>query len=155
MPTSTERPSSSYAFPEKALAKWRDKRLKVTAQSNNELLARFRFDGSTCANMGVPLAFDFEVSLEREETGGHRIVSSSCEPAEGHTGYQSMCAFLDKPERYMTQLRGHRPLVGQMLSSVLAWQSPTSPAGCMCTRASQDHKWRIVLQTLHFALDDQ
>jgi len=152
-PHSTVRSNSSYAFPEKALAKWRDRRLKVTAQPNHELLAIFRFDGSTCANMGIPLAFDYEVRLKREEAGGHRILSSSCEPAEEHSGYQSMCAFLDKPERYMTQLRAHQPLVGQTLSSALTWQSPTSPAGCLCTRASQDHKWRIVFQTLCFALD--
>jgi len=154
-PTSTVRTSSSYAFPEKALAKWRDKRLKVTAEPNNELLARFRFDGSTCANMGLPLAFDYEVRLQPEAAGGHRILSSTCEPAEKHSGYQSMCAFLDKPERYMTQLRAHQPLVGQSLSSALTWQSPTSPAGCLCTRASQDHKWRIVLQSVHYALHDQ
>ena len=153
-PSSTVRPSSSYAFPEKALAKWSDKRLKVTAQPDNELLARFRFDGSTCTNMGVPLAFDYEVRLKREAAGRHRILSSSCEPAEEHTGYQSMCAYLDKPDRFMTQLQAHQPLVGQILSSSLTWQSPSSPAGCLCTRASQDHKWRIVLQTLHFALEE-
>jgi len=154
-PASTVGTSSSYAFPEKALTKWRDKRLQVTALPNNELLARFRLDGSTCTNMGVPLAFDYEVRLKREEAGGHRILSSSCEPAENHTGYQNMCAYLDKPDRYMTQLRAHQPLVGQLLSDALTWQSPTSPAGCLCTRASQDHKWRIVLQTLHFALEEQ
>ncbi|MEO2047746.1 MAG: hypothetical protein ABGX16_14370 [Pirellulales bacterium] len=154
-PASTVRSSSSYAFPKKALSKWRDKRLRVTAEPNNELLAIFRFDGSTCTNMGLPLAFDYKVRLKREQAGGHRILSSSCEPAEEHLGYQNMCAFLDKPKRYMTLLRAHQPLVGQPLSEVLAWQSPTSPAGCLCTRASQDHKWRIVLQTLHFALEDQ
>ncbi len=154
-PASTAAVSASYAFPEKALAKWRDKRLQVTALPNNELLAKFRLDGSTCTNMGTPLAFDYKIRLKREETGGHRILSSTCEPAENHTGYQNMCAYLDKPDRYMTQLRAHQPLVGQSLSNALTWQSPTSPAGCLCTRASQDHKWRIVLQTLHFALEDQ
>lgn len=154
VPTSVARSSASYAFPEKALAKWRDKRLKVVAQPNNELLATFRLDGSTCTNMGVPLAFDYEIRLIKEGSGRHRILSSTCEPAEGHMGYQSMCAYLDRPDRYMAQLRAHQPLVGQPLSNSLTWRSPTSPAGCLCTRASQDHKWRIVLQTLYFALED-
>ncbi len=153
-PTSVARPSASYDFPEKALIKWRDGRLKVVGQPNNELLATFRLDGSTCTNMGTPLAFDYIIRLKREEQGGHRILSSSCEPAEGHVGYQSMCAYLDKPDRFMAQLRAHQPLEGQPLSKALTWQTPTSPAGCLCTRASQDHKWRIVLQTLHFALEE-
>jgi hypothetical protein len=79
--TSTVYSTPSYAFPKKALAKWRDKRLRVTAQPNNELLAKFRFDGSTCTNMGLPLAFDYVIRLKREESGEHRILSSSCEPA--------------------------------------------------------------------------
>jgi len=153
-PSSVARPTASYAFPEKALAKWRDGRLKVVAQPNNELLATFRLDGSTCTNMGTPLAFKYEIRLKQEDGVGHRIISSTCGPAEDHIGYQSMCAYLDKPERYMTQLTAHQPLVGQPLSKALTWQSPTSPAGCLCTRASQDHKWRIVLQTLHFALEE-
>ena len=154
VPSSTTSQQGNYAFPEKTLIRWRDKRLKVIAQPENELLAQFRFDGSTCTNMGIPLAFDFEVRLKKEENGEHQILSSSCEPSAEHTGYQNMCAYLDKPERYMAQLKSHQPLVGEPLSKALTWQTPTSPAGCLCTRASQDHKWRIVLQTLHFALEE-
>ena len=153
-PTMKTRRNSGYAFPEKALVRWRDKRLKVIAGPNDELLARFHFDGSTCNNMGVPLAFEFEVRLKREADNTHLIVSSACEPAEDNAGYRSMCAYLDKPDQFMSQLGGHRPLVGQPLSKALQWQPPTSPAGCLCTRASQDHKWRIVLHTLHFALEN-
>jgi len=154
VPTATIRTDNNYAFPEKTLVRWREKRLKVIALPENQILATFRFDGSTCTNMGIPLAFDYEVRLKKEEDGGHQILSSTCEPTEDHTGFQSMCAYLDKPERYMSQLRAHRPLEGQPLSNSLTWKSPTSPAGCLCTRASQDHKWRIVLQTLHFALEE-
>ena len=158
-PTSATRANTSYAFPEKTLTRWRDKRLRVIAQPNHELLATFRFDGSTCTNMGIPLAFDYKVRLKIEkqgqkETGPHRILNLTCAPAKDHTGYQSMCAYLDKPARLLTQLSAHQPLLGQLLSETLTWQPPASPAGCLCTRASQDHKWKIVLQTLHFALDN-
>ena len=153
-PSSIVRAMGNYTFPEKALAKWRDSRLKVVAWPNNELLATFRLNGSTCTNMGVPLAFEYQIHLKREEFGGHRILSSSCEPAAEHMGYQNMCAYHDKPECYMAQLRSHQPLVGQPLSDALTWQSSSSPTDCLCTRASQDHKWQIVLQTLHFALED-
>ena len=151
-PSATVR--SCYSFPEKALMKWRDNRLQVTALPNQELLASFRFDGSTCTNIGAPLAFEYHVKLRREVTGEHRILSSACQPAQDHLGFQSMCAYLDKPDRFMEQLNCYQPLVSQPLSDSLTWQTPTSPAGCLCTRASQDHKWRIVFQTLHFALNN-
>ena len=152
-PTSRRAEGGSYAFPEKALTGWCDKRLQVFAESNRSLKARFRFEGSTCTNMGVPWAFDYEVRLEQEAEGDHRIVSASCEPVTDHAGYRSMCAYITKPERFMSQLKSHQPMVGQLLSEVLGWQPSVSPAGCLCTRASQDHKWRIVLQTIHFALN--
>jgi hypothetical protein len=153
VPISEEDCSASYAFPEKALCRWRDKRLQMTAQGNDELQATFRFDGSTCTNMGVPLAFDYVVKLKRNKDRGYDILGSDCEPAEDHIGYQSMCAYLDNPDRFMSQLKSHRPLAGRTLHEALTWRTPISPAGCLCTRASQDHKWRIVLQTIHYALE--
>jgi hypothetical protein len=144
----------SYAFPEKTLALWRDKRLTLRAVSDAELHAKFRMEGSTCNNMGVPLAFDFDVVLRKEERLGYRIVSAVCQPSEGHAGYRSMCAYLDNPDRCMSQLRQHRPLIGCVLKDVLNWTPKVSPAGCLCTRASQDHKWRIALQTIHFAVEN-
>lgn len=146
--------AASYGFPEKTLERWRSQRLRITAQPGGELLAKFRFDGSTCSNMGVALAFDYEVRLTRDGNSGYRIVRCSCRPAEGHEGYRSMCAVLDNPERHMASLESYQPFVGRSLHEVLTWRASVSPAGCLCTRASQDHKWRIVLQTIHYALEN-
>ena len=145
---------ANYAFPEKALMRWRDERLTITAGRNKHLSAVFRWDGSTCTNLGMPLAFDYEVAITHENDAGYRIVSSACKPIEKHTGYQSMCAYHDDSQRFMDQLRQYCPLEGKLLHESLSWDPPTSPAGCLCTRASQDHKWRIVLQTIHFALNN-
>jgi len=30
---------------------------------------------------------------------------------------------------------------------------PASPAGCYCEPASRQHKWGLVLETIHYALD--
>jgi hypothetical protein len=38
------------------------------------------------------------------------------------------------------------------LNAVLQWQRKPSVAGCYCERASRDHKWGLVLETIHFAL---
>ena len=43
-------------------------------------------------------------------------------------------------------------LPGNRLDKVLEWEPPASPAGCLCSQSSRDHKWRIVLQTLHYSL---
>ena len=154
-----EHSPANYAFPEKALMRWRDERLTIKAGRNKHLSAVFRWEGSTCTNQGMPLAFDYEVTMTHEpliheNNAGYRIVSSSCKPAEKHTGYQAMCAYHDSSQRFMDQVRQYCPLEGNLLHESLSWDSPTSPAGCLCTRASQDHKWRIVLQTLHFALNN-
>ena len=154
IPSSPADASASYAFPERTLTRWRDKRLNVTALANDQFRAIFRLDGSTCTNMGIPLQFDYVVELQKEADNSYRITHSDCRPTENHNGYQSMCAYLDKPERYMSQLEAYRPLVGRPLHEALGWDPPTSPAGCLCTRASQDHKWRIVLHTLHYALEN-
>jgi hypothetical protein len=143
-----------YAFPEKTLALWRDKRLTLTPISEDELHAKFCMEGSTCNNMGVPLEFDFHIVLNRESTRAYRITAASCEPAANHQGYREMCAFLDKSDGFMAQLRSHRPMIGELLKDALKWNPQVSPAGCLCTRANQDHKWRIVLQTIHYTLEN-
>lgn len=148
-------PSSAYAFPERTLARWQEKRLSLTALSGGKVQAMFRTDGSTCTNMGVPLQFIYQVSLQREENSEYRITDVSCCPAEESTGYQSMCAYLGNPDRFMAELEDYRPLVGRPLSEAIGWKVSTSPAGCLCTRPSQDHKWRIVLQTVHYALQNK
>ena len=129
------------------------KRLQLAVQSSRELLASFRFDGSTCSNMGVPLVIDYHVYLERDGGNGYRITRSFCQPADNDIGYRSTCAYLENPARHMAQIESYQPFVGRSLHEVLAWNPPVSSAGCLCTHAHEDHKWRIVLQTIHFALE--
>ena len=40
-----------------------------------------------------------------------------------------------------------------VLDDLLEWSPVTSPSACLCTQASRDHKWRIVLHTIHYALN--
>ncbi|MBX3427901.1 MAG: hypothetical protein KF688_19635 [Pirellulales bacterium] len=157
-PTAAMQPPPAYAFPLKTLSLWRTKRLTITGggsagDSGRSVAAVFRFDGSTCTNMGVPLAFEYRVELQRELGGAYRIVGCDCAPAADRPGYQSMCRYLDAPRQYMDELAAYRPLVGSLLDEALAWNPPTSPAGCLCSQASQDHKWRAVFHTIHFALN--
>jgi hypothetical protein len=76
-------------------------------------------------------------------------------PSPGDEGYRSMCQYLDNPDGLMLAIERERPLVGQPLNSVLAWESRSSGAGCYCELSDRMHKWRLVLETIHYALAQQ
>jgi hypothetical protein len=52
----------------------------------------------------------------------------------------------------MTAIEGEKPLSGERLNAVLSWGRKPSVAGCYCESSSRDHKWGLVLETIHFAL---
>jgi hypothetical protein len=66
-----------------------------------------------------------------------------------------MCAFMDNAEQLMAALDAEKPLLGQPLDSVLAWTAASGAAGCYCHASDRMHKWRLVLETIHFALARQ
>lgn len=143
-----------YSVNPRALRKWAEERVRVEARPDGTVGAVFRFDGTTCSNMGRPLAFDYQVSLTGADDG-YRILDSRCIPAEGDDGYQYTCAHLADPDRLMADIAEERPLLGRPLDDVLAWNRPTAPAGCPCTADSRAHKWGLALEAIHFALARQ
>lgn len=146
--------SASYAVHVKALARWSAERLTLTPRNDGSTDALFRYEGTTCTNLGRRLLFHYHVRLGPASMG-YRILSQRCVPAPGDDGYSSMCEFLDDPESLMAAIDEERPLVGEPLASVLSWQSPTTGAGCYCAVGDRMHKWRLVLETIHFALAEQ
>src|SRR2546426_1635645 len=132
----------AYGFPERALSKWSRERLQVKRLSGGRLLARFRFDGKTCGSLGRAFALDFEVELERELTGEHRILACSSAPAATSGAHSLMCAYMADPAGFQESLK-EAPLLGQPLGAALEWAADQSPAPCLCLVASRNHKWRI------------
>ncbi|HUG11824.1 MAG TPA: hypothetical protein VMM36_12460 [Opitutaceae bacterium] len=142
---------AGYTVNTRALRKWADERVQFGARADGTLEAVFRFDGTTCSNMGHPLAFDYRVILSGPD-GGHRILETSCGPAQGDRGYEFTCAFLDDPDKHLLDIASDRPLIGQPLDDVLRWQRPSAPSGCHCTADTRIHKWGLALEAIHFAL---
>jgi hypothetical protein len=141
-----------YSVSLKALERWSDERLTMTRQSDGTIDAVFRYEGTTCTNMGRPLKFDYRVTMgPREE--GYPIREQRCEPAAGDQGYTSMCRYLSDPEALMASIGREQPLTGQPLDEVMRLARPASPAGCYCEPASRQHKWGLVLETIHYALE--
>ena len=140
-----------YSVSLKALRRWSAERLALTPRADGTIDAVFRYEGTTCTNMGRPLHFLYHVTLgPREE--GYPIREQSCGPAPGDDGYASMCRYRSDGEALMTTVAAERPLHGRRLDEVLQWTRAASPAGCYCDVDSRQHKWGLVLETIHYRL---
>jgi hypothetical protein len=143
--------NAAYTVSRKALQRWSDERLTISARPDGGVDAIFRYEGTTCTNLGRPLLFHYSVTLGSSDEG-YPIRDQSCAPAPGDGGYTSMCRYISHPESLMAAIDRERPLQGQRLDDVLQWRRPASPAGCYCEPESRQHKWGLVLETIHYAL---
>lgn len=142
---------AAYSVNRKALKRWSEERLSMNLNQDGSLDAVFRYDGTTCTNMGRPLAFDYSVKLgPRAE--GYPIREQRCSPAPGDTGYEHMCEYIENPEGVMAAIEQEKPLRGEGLNAILSWRREASGAGCFCEAASRNHKWGLALETIHYAL---
>jgi hypothetical protein len=142
---------AQYTVNRKALQRWSEERLAIEPGPDGSIDATFRYDGTTCTNMGRPLAFIYNVKLgPRAE--GYPILKQSCGPAQGDTGYESMCKYVADPESLMADIESEKPLIGQRLNSILTWRREPNGAGCYCEASSRYHKWGLVLETIHYSL---
>lgn len=145
---------AKYTVNAKALARWAVDRLTLTRQQDGTTNAVFQYEGTTCSNLGSQLLFDYHVTLGLPEQG-YPIQSQRCGPTADDEGYKSMCRYLDDAQHLMAALDQEKPLLGQPLNNVLFWNSPASAAGCHCELSDRMHKWRLVLETIHYALVQQ
>ena len=143
--------NASYSISFKALQRWSQDRLTIEIRDDGSIAAMFRYEGTTCTNMGRPLHFHYHVTLgPREE--GYPILEQWCRPAPGDGGYTAMCRYLSHQDELMASIALERPLHGRPLDDVVRWSRPASPAGCYCEPESRQHKWGLVLETIHYAL---
>jgi hypothetical protein len=142
---------AQYTTNEKALRRWAAERLTLDWKEDGSVEAEFRYDGTTCTNMGRPMEFRYRVTLgPRRE--GYPIRRQHCGPAPGDEGHTYMCRYMTSSEQLMVAIENERPLLDQPLNDVLSWQRPEASAGCYCEPASRKHKWGLVLETIHYAL---
>jgi hypothetical protein len=142
---------ASYSVSVKALQRWSHERLTIETRDDGSVAALFRYEGTTCTNMGRPLQFHYHVKLGRREDG-YPILEQSCRPAPGDAGHMAMCRYISDRELLMASIATERPLHGRPLDDVVRWTRTASPAGCYCEAESRQHKWGLVLETIHYAL---
>lgn len=143
--------AGKYTVSERALRKWAQERVRIQRRDDGTIFAQFRFDGTTCSNMGRPLTFDYAVGLSAP-ADGLTILSADCRPAEGDDGHTAMCSYLKDGPALLAEIAAERPLLGRPLGEVLQWTRATASAGCYCSPASRTHKWGLALEAIHFTL---
>jgi hypothetical protein len=142
--------NARYSINPRALRKWSQERLQLR-MLDRCVEARFRYEGTTCSNLGRPLAYDYLIKLDGPENG-YRIRETLCAPAPGDTGHAAMCEYINNGETLTATIARECPLVGRPLNDVLMWKRPFSPAACYCDAESRMHKWGLVLEVIHFVL---
>ena len=123
--------NARYSVNRKALKRWADERLSMNMHQDGSLEAVFRYDGTTCTNMGRPLTFHYNVKLG-PHAEGYPIREQRCAPAPGDTGHTHMCQYIENPDGVMGAIEREKPLRGERLNAVLAWRREASGAGCFC-----------------------
>jgi hypothetical protein len=140
-----------YALSTKALRRWAAERLSLATTPDGSVDALFRYDGTTCSNMGRPLTFHYRVTLgPREE--GYPIREQRCTPAPDDDGHRAMCEYLREGDALVETIAREKPLLGRPLDDVLTWSRPAIGPGCYCEASARQHKWGLVLETIHYAL---
>ncbi len=147
MSATTEPPG--YAFPRRALRRWQAEQLTLSTTPDGGHTALFRLEGSTCGN--VPFELHYRVRLG-PAAEGHRLLGFFCALAAHDTNHREQCAAKADYGDHRASVAVPPPLHGRPLAEALAWSPATAPDGCLCTEPARAHKWRAVLQTIHFAL---
>lgn len=145
-------PAAKYQVNAKALRRWASERLSMEEHGDGTVDALFRYDGTTCNNMGQPLTFEYRVKLGPPEER-YPIREQHCAPASGDLGHPHMCKFAGG--ELLGVIGDEKPLAGRPLDEVIDWRRPASPAGCYCEPTSREHKWGLVLETIHYALSNR
>jgi hypothetical protein len=144
-------PAPAYSVNLKALKRWAGERVQLDPTGDGGVHARFRFDGTTCSNLGQPLTFYYDVRLG-SAAEGYPIREQHCAPAPCDKGHTAMCKYLTDGPSLLAEVDREKPLSGQPLADVFSWKRAVCSTGCYCEPASREHKWGLVLETIHYAI---
>jgi hypothetical protein len=142
---------ATYSVGSRALRKWSQERLQLNILDDGSVSARFRYEGTTCSNLGRRLEYDYHLKLGSAEDD-YKIIEMSCAPAPGDAGHTYMCEYLNNAQLLEEAIENEKPLLGRPLDDVLAWTRQFSPSGCYCDRLSREHKWGLALEVIHYTL---
>ena len=149
--TASGKQDIEYIFNGRALRKWARERLHLEHLESGLIQAKFQYAGTTCSNLGRQFDFEYDIQL-KPSTDGYQVASADCQPASGDTGHTSMCQYIKNPEKLMGAIKNDTPFLGKILPEILSQKEQFTPSGCYCSPLNRQHKWRLVLEVIHFAL---
>ncbi len=136
----------------RALQKWASERLQLKILHDSSIEARFRYEGTTCSNLGTPLEFDYHVKLGPPEDG-YRIIEAVCAPAPGDIGHTNQCGASGRRGTVHARDCRGQAHAGPAAERVCSpGNAPYNPSGCFCDAARRAHKWGLVFEVIHYAL---
>lgn len=133
------------------MSRWSSEHLQLEDLGDQRLRAVFEYRGSSCSNEAFDMVF--EVTLEAID-GRQRIVSSRLHLPHEAEALDTMCEFGRTGDVFQSEIDDCRPLEGAWLEDVLEWAAEVEPAGCLCEPTYRNHKWRIVLQTILYRMEN-
>ena len=98
------------------------------------------------------MTIHFDVKLGAA-AAGYPILSTDCRPAPEDTAHRAMCAYQAEAAGFMRAMAKPPAMLGKRLEESLSWKPETNRAACLCSDANRNHKWRMVFQTIHYALN--
>ena len=143
-----------YSVNVRALQKWSQERLRLEFLPGGSVEARFRYEGTTCSNMGRALEYNYFVKLGAADDD-YKIIETNCAPAPDDTGHKQQCEFLKDAAALTRSIATEKPLLGRPLNDVLDWARTPNPSGCYCDLERRNHKWGLVFEVIHFALSQR
>lgn len=143
--------SLDYAIPVSALARWSQTSLSLEPMADGGRHYRFRFAGSTCVGGGLPIHATLHALL-RAHARGIVMENGWIEIGAEDAGLRETCGYHADREQLIESLLRPPDFCGKTLEEILTAPMPVNPAGCFCTRAMLNHKWRQMLSTIHYTL---
>ena len=135
------RPPVSAAEPRRELQRqpqgperWADERLTLTRQRRRHDRALFRYEGTTCSNMGRAIAFRLSREARTARAKVIRSANRHCGPRPAMKAIRYMCRYMTNAEHLMVAIDHEKPLLGQPLNDVLTWHRPRMARAVIASR---------------------
>ncbi len=148
-----------YPVAERALKKWSKLNLEILSRADDAVHYRYIFQGSTCNDGGT----DFKAHLHaviNPSVAEVRIQKAWIEIPEEEKVYASkMCAVPgqspEKADAFYEKLGKEASFVGKSLDEAVLEEVPLNYAGCFCSAPIINQKWKMVLSTIRYSLNNE
>ena len=147
-----------YPVAERALKKWGTNNLEILSQTDDAIHYRYIFQGSTCNDGGTVFKAHLHAVITPFDTAV--IQKAWIEiPEEEKIHASKMCAVPgqspEKADAFYETLGKEASFVGKELDEAVLEEVPQNFAGCFCGQPMINQKWKMVLSTIRYSLNNE